>query len=102
VRIQARWSDGEDGVLQVLCDGRVAFQLLGPNLIPPGCGTDAKQQCQPVLQDLTQPIQWTVGPLLRGFGGDHASFGLASPFVAMPPEGITIRMRNLYEGRVRP
>jgi hypothetical protein len=101
VRIQARWSSGDDGILQVLCNGGVAYQLLGANLIPPGCGTDAKMQCRLELQDLSKPIQWEIGPMLRGYGGDYASVGFNSPFSPMPPSGITIRMRNLYEGRVR-
>lgn len=99
--LQVKWSNGPDGAMQVLCNDRVIYARKGPNAVPPGCGEPWKQQCKPELQDLSKPILWSVGPSLKGHGMDYARFGFPSPFPPFPDSGLTMKMRNLYVGRLR-
>ncbi|MCU9837168.1 polysaccharide lyase [Ruegeria sp. WL0004] len=101
VVMRVKWSNGADGFLQVICNGREIYSLKGPNVMPPGCGEEWKQQCKPELQDLTKPILWSVGPSLKGHGMNYRDFGFPSAFPPFPEGGITLKMRNLYVGRIR-
>ncbi|MFY0691011.1 MAG: heparin lyase I family protein [Paracoccaceae bacterium] len=99
--MQVKWSDGADGVLQVRCNGKVIYSRTGPNAIPPDCGKPWKLQCKTELQDLRKPILWSVGPSLKGHGMTYANFGFPSPFPPFPEAGLTMKVRNLYLGRIR-
>lgn len=101
VVMRVKWSDGADGFLQVICNGKVVYSLEGPNVVPPGCGTEAKLQCKPELQDLRKPILWSVGPSLKGHGMNYRDIGFPSAFPPFPETGITMKMRNLYVGKLR-
>ncbi|MCR9285743.1 MAG: polysaccharide lyase [Rhodobacteraceae bacterium] len=101
VVMRVKWSNGSDGFLQVICNGKIVYSVNGPNVIPPGCGTEAKLQCKPELQDLKKPILWSVGPSLKGHGMNYRDFGFPSPFPPFPDTGITMKMRNLYVGGIR-
>lgn len=101
VVMRAKWSNGADGFLQVICNGKVVYSIKGPNVIPPGCGTAWKLQCKPELQDLKKPILWSVGPSLKGHGMNYRDFGFPSAFPPFPEGGITMKMRSLYVGRIR-
>lgn len=100
-RMQVKWSNEADGYLRVFCGGRLVYELTGPNAVPPDCGTRAKEQCKLELINLRPPVQWEVGPKLAGFGTVYAQFGLPSPFRPFPQSGLTMKMRNLYYGRIR-
>lgn len=100
-KMQVKWSKGNDGFLRVFCDGRQVYELLGENALPPACGTPAKSQCDPSKMNYRPPVQWEVGPKLNGFGMVYAQFGLPSPFRPFRAEGLTMKMRNLYYGKIR-
>lgn len=99
--LQVKWSNGPDGAMQVLCNDQIIYARKGPNAVPPGCGQPWKQQCKTELQDLSKPILWSIGPSLKGHGMDYARFGFPSPFPPFPDSGLTMKMRNLYVGRLR-
>lgn len=99
--LRVKWSNGSDGVMQVICNGKTIYSRQGPNAVPPGCGKPWKQQCKPELQDLGKPILWSVGPSLKGHGMNYARFGFPSPFPPFPDGGLTMKVRNLYLGRLR-
>ncbi len=97
-----RWSNDADGYLQVSCNGKVIYATTGPNAVPPDCGKPWKQQCKLEHIDLSEPVQWQVGPNLRGHGMDYARFGFPSPFPPFPKDGLQMKVRNLYYGKPRP
>lgn len=99
--LKVKWSNKADGFLQAACNGKVIYQIKGPNAVPPGCGKDYKLQCKPELQDLRQPIQWQLGPHLRGHGMGYARFGFPSPFPPFPKNGLRVDMRDIYYGKIR-
>jgi len=99
--LQVKWSNSADGVIQVLCNGKAIYSRRGPNVVPPDCGKPWKQQCKLEMQDLSKPILWSVGPSLKGHGITYANYGFPSPFPPFPDSGISIKMRNLYVGRLR-
>ncbi len=94
--MRVKWSKDDDGGLEVLCNGRRIYALAGQNAIPPGCGTEAKQQCHLDKIDLRPPIQWQIGPMLNGYGTVYKQFGFSSPFRPWPESGLTMKVRNLY------
>lgn len=99
--LKVRWSNGADGAMQVICNGKTIYARKGPNVIPPDCGKPWKQQCKPGLQDLSKPMLWSVGPHLKGHGTGYARFGFPSPFPPFPDSGLTMKVRNLYLGHLR-
>jgi hypothetical protein len=101
VKMQVRWTLKNDGFLQVFCNDRPVYALRGQNLIPPGCGTDAKSQCHTDKLQHNNPIIWQLGPWFRGFGPDWKDYGRASPFLPFPRSGVSIRVKNLYQGKIR-
>jgi len=101
VVVRAKWSNNDDGELVVRCNEKVIYSKKGPNLIPPGCGTSVKSQCKLEFIDVSKPIVFKLGPKYFGFGRDWREMGRASPFLPWPQNGINIKMRNLYEGRIR-
>lgn len=101
LKMRVKWSKKDDGAMEVLCNGKRIFALQGQNAIPPGCGTKAKQQCHLDKMDLRPPIQWQVGPKLNGYGTVYKQFGKKSPFRPWPEAGLTMKVRNLYYGRLR-
>ena len=102
VRVQIRWTLENSGILQVLCNGTPVYVRQGQTLIPPGCGTEAKTNCRPEMLEHGAPIRFTLGPWYRGFGSDFRDYGRDSPFLPWPPNGISIRVRNPYQGPIRP
>ena len=102
VRIRVKWSLKEDGVLQVLCNGTQVYAIQGQNLIPPGCGTSIKSNCHTEKLAHGNPIRWKIGPWYRGFGPDWKEYGRSSPFLPFPPNGVSIKVRNLYQGKLKP
>jgi hypothetical protein len=101
VKIQAHWSNDSDGFMRVFCNNALVYSSDGPNLVPPGCGTKTKSNCKLESLDLSKPIQWTLGPNYRGFGGDWAEYGRSSPFLPFPANGIKMQVTNVYEGKIR-
>ncbi|MCV2863933.1 polysaccharide lyase [Defluviimonas sp. WL0075] len=101
VRVLVKWSLREDGFLRVLCNGKQVYALAGQTLIPPACGTSAKTNCHVDKLAHRNPIRWVIGPWYRGFGSDWKDYGRASPFLPFPRNGISIKVRNLYQGKLR-
>jgi hypothetical protein len=99
-RVIAKWSNDDDGVLEVTCNNTIIYSLRGPNLIPPGCGSDAKSQCQLEHIDLTKPINWKLGPKFYGFGSDYKDYGRSTPFLPFPSNGVDIYVRNAKEKKL--
>lgn len=100
-KMQVKWSKNDDGFLRVFCNGRKVYELIGQNAIPPACGTPAKRQCALDKINTRPPVQWEVGPKLNGFGTVYAQFGLPSPFRPFRQQGLTMKMRSLYYGKLR-
>lgn len=99
--VSVRWSMGEDGILQVACNGKIVLARTGRTAIPPDCGQLGVFQCEPGLQKPDEPIQFQAGLLFRGFGERNRRDGL-SPAGRMPPDqGFTLQMRNLSVRAVR-
>lgn len=101
VRVRVTWSLGQDGALQILCNGKQVYAIEGQTLIPPGCGTSAKSNCHSDKLAHQNPITWIVGPWYRGFGPDWKDYGRSSPFLPFPTNGVSIKIRNLYQGKLR-
>lgn len=101
VSVLAKWSNDTDGLIQVSCNDAVIYSRKGPNLVPPGCGTDVKPQCELKHIDLTTPINWKLGPKYYGFGSDYQDYGRSSPFLPFPTGGIDVRVRNVTEKKLR-
>jgi hypothetical protein len=98
---QVKWSNSADGVMRVVCNGNVVYSRTGPNAIPPDCGQPSKQQCKLELQNLRKEVMWSVGPSLKGHGMTYARYGHPSPFPPFPESGLTMKVRNLYVGKIR-
>ena len=101
VSVIAKWSNADDGILQVKCNDKVIYSQKGPNLVPPGCGTELKPQCKTEYIDLSKAISWKLGPKFYGFGSDYREYGRSSPFLPFPRGGVDVYVRNVKEGKAR-
>ncbi len=101
VDLKVRWSNGPDGQFFLTCDDKVVAAWNGPNLIPPDCGTPKNDECFPKLQDLSEPVQWQIGPFMGGRGQAKPGERMGK-FEPIQSDGITIEMRAIYMGRIRP
>lgn len=99
--MQVRWSDGDDGILRVLCNGRVVVSRSGQTATPPDCGEWGVFQCVPELQQVHRPIQFQVGILFRGYGERGRREGLNPAGRLPPPQGFTIRIRDASVSKIR-
>lgn len=99
--LRIKWSKGSDGYLVAKCNNEIILERRGDQtVIPPNCASDYKLQCNPNTQRPNASIQWNVGPNFSGYGRNYASIGKSSPFAPFPPQGIEIRVRNLYVGKI--
>jgi len=100
--LRIRWSRGDDGYLEARCNDRLILERRGDQtVIPPDCDTDYKLQCEVRHQRPNANIQWAIGPNFSGYGRDYERLGKSSPFAPFPPDGIEIRVRNLYVGGIQ-
>ncbi|AXI54969.1 hypothetical protein C1J05_11130 [Sulfitobacter sp. JL08] len=100
-KMLVKWSAKDDGVLKVYCGDRLVYQLVGQNAIPPGCGTTVKRQCELKYQKVDGEIQWQVGPKLGGYGTVYKQYGFSSPFRPFSQNGLKMKVKNLYFGRIK-
>lgn len=95
--MRVTWRNDATGHLEVICNGEVIYERTGNVLVPEGCGTSRKPQCDPARQRLEQPIQFQLGPLMRGYGGPPFRGSRPSAFEAFQQNGITIKIRDLIQ-----
>lgn len=101
VKVQVKWSAGDDGFLRVICNGTPVVSFRGQTAIPRDCGQPGVFQCVPDLQRVNQPVQFQVGILFRGYGERGRLDGL-SRMGRVPPEGgFTVQMRNIRVSRIQ-
>jgi hypothetical protein len=101
ITVQVKWSAGDDGFLQVICDGRPVIAYRGQTAIPRDCGQPGVFQCEPALQQINQPVQFQLGILFRGYGERGRRDGL-NPAGRIPPDGgFTVQMRNIRVSRIQ-
>jgi hypothetical protein len=89
------WRSDNRGKIEIRCNGKTIYERAGNVLVPEGCGTNRKRQCEPARQQLDRPIQFQIGPLMRGFGGPKLRGSRPSAFERFQDDGITIQVRDL-------
>ncbi|MEP9374975.1 hypothetical protein [Mesorhizobium sp. KR1-2] len=89
------WRSDGKGSLSVSCNAGEIYRREGNVLIPEGCGSSRKPECDPQKQRLEQPIQFQIGPLMRGYGGPQYRGNRSSPFERFQENGIRILVRDL-------
>lgn len=89
-----RWTSDERGWIKVSCDDRVIYadEVVATNQAP-HCYID--NQCEPEVPKDPDRFQFVVGATMTGQGYNWRENGQRSPFIEIPPEGITVRMRNI-------
>lgn len=97
--MKVTWRSDSRGRIEVRCNGAIIYERTGNVLVPEGCGTDRKRQCEPARQQLDRPIQFQIGPLMRGFGGPPLRGSRPSAFERFQEDGITIQVRDLKISR---
>lgn len=100
VDLRVHWSNGPDGKFVLTCDDKTIASWNGPNLVPPDCGTSRNDECVLKLQDLSEPVQWQIGPFMGGRGQAKPGERMGK-FEPIQPDGITIDMRAIYMGPPR-
>ncbi|MAM63768.1 hypothetical protein [Maritimibacter sp. UBA3975] len=101
IKVQVKWAAGEDGFLQVICDGKPVIAYRGQTAIPRDCGQPGVFQCVPDLQRVNQPVQFQLGILFRGYGERARRDGLNRAGRMPPAGGFTIQMRNIRVSRIK-
>lgn len=97
--MRVNWRSDARGTIQVICNGDVIYERTGNVLVPEGCGSPQKPQCDPAMQRLDRSIQFQIGPLMRGYGGPPLRGSRPSAFESFQQDGITIEMRDLVQRR---
>lgn len=101
VIVQVKWSMADDGIIRVVCNDKTVVARSGRTAIPSDCGHNGVFQCVPALQRPSEPIQFQVGILFRGYGERGRQDGL-NPRGRVPPDGgFTFQMRNVAVKKIR-
>lgn len=92
--LKVHWANDASGWVKVTCDDRIVYADEATSSTAQ-IQCYLTNECQPGVVRDPKRLQFIAGLALNGFGSDWAETGREGKFSALPPEGITIKMRNL-------
>jgi hypothetical protein len=92
--LKVRWANDSSGWVKVTCDDRIVYADEATSSTAQ-IQCYLANECQPGVVRDPKRLQYIVGMALNGFGDDWQETGREGLFSKLPPEGITIKMRNI-------
>lgn len=92
--MKVHWANDKTGWIKVSCNDKIIYDKedLATNQSPL-CYT--RNQCEPNLYKDPKKVIYFLGPVMKGNGAQWKETGWDNKFVPIPPEGITVKMRNM-------
>lgn len=92
--MKIRWANDGKGWVKVTCDDQIIYADEAVSTTAQ-IQCYAQNECDPAVVRDPRSFNFLLGLALNGFGHDWKENGFASAFNELPPEGLTMKMRNI-------